>query len=509
MAIYWVTEALPLAVTSMIPIVMFPCLGILDTNRTTMCYFKETNVMFIGGLILALAIEFCNLHNRIALKVISIVGCSQPRLNLGLMSVTMFVSMWISNTAATAMMCPIIVAILEELERQGIGQFYTDKKVDEEAAEDSDEPPNPSRTSVCYFMGAAYASSIGGLGSLIGTGTNLTFKGIYESRFPAAPGIDFPRWTFYNVPPMLAATFLTYLYLQIVFAGMFRPKSQDAKASNVGPAGEEAAKEVIAKRYQDLGPIRSHEIFVAILFILSILLYFSRSPGFFPGWADVIAPKTSIKDATPAIFIVIALFMIPAVWSFFKFCRGGEKLPKKPSTGLITWGFVHTHTPWSLVFLLGGGFALAEGSSSSGMSELLGNALSGLKSLPPLAILFIVLLSIQFLTEFTSNVAIANITLPVLAEMAVVIRIHPLYLMMPAAITASYAFHLPVGTPPNALVAGYANIRTKEMSIAGIGPTIITLLLIWITFPTYGLVIYPEMSKFPPWATKKGNSTSF
>lgn len=155
-----------------------------------------------------------------------------------------------------------------------------------------------------------------------------------------------------------------------------------------------------------------------------------------------------------------------------------------------------------MIFLLGGGFALAEGGDKSGMSEMIGKSLSPLKELPQLLLLLIVCLTAQTLTEFTSNVAIANILVPVVGEMAVAIKMHPLYLMYPAALSCSFAFHMPVGTPPNAIVAGVVNIRTKDMAIAGIGPTIFTLIVVWLSFPTWGTVIYPELQTFPDWANK-------
>lgn len=517
MAGFWVTEALPLPVTALIPMVLFPLMGVLGSDVTSLCYLKETNMMFVGGLVIAIAVEHCNLHRRVALYVILWVGCSPRKLNFGLVAVAMFVSMWISNTAAIAMMCPIMEATLKELESQGIGQLYEkdevengDVKTDGEAtvkvetdgakAVEHRETRRPSKTTICYFLSAAYASSIGGLGCIVGSGTNLTFKGIYETHFPDSPtGIDFTSWMFLNVPIMLITMFLSWVWLQYLFMGLFRPKSEDAKRVRVGQQGELVARKLIRQKMDDMGPMTFHETAVGLCFILSVFLWFFRKPQFIAGWAELIT-EHKVQDATAALIVVMLLFVIPAKPDFiWIFSKDKSKRPVVASQALITWKVVQAKLPWGLIFLLGGGFALAEGSKESGMSEMIAENLQGIVQLPKFVVLVIACLIASTLTEFSSNVAVANVLLPVLAEMSKVAKWHPLYLMMPAALTCSHAYCLPVATPPNAIAAAPCNIPTREMVKAGLGVTVISLSVLFLIFPFLGQAIY-GLDEFPAWA---------
>uniref|UniRef100_V5GVC6 Protein I'm not dead yet n=1 Tax=Anoplophora glabripennis TaxID=217634 RepID=V5GVC6_ANOGL len=503
MAGYWVFEVLPLPVTSLIPMVLFPLMGVLDSDKVSLCYLKETNMMFVGGLVIAIAVEYCHLHTRVALHVIKLVGCSPRRLNLGLVTVTMFISMWISNTAATAMMIPIIEATLKALEEQGIGEMYESTDLEEEHLAENAEPEakKPTKTTMCYFISTAYAANIGGLGCIIGSGTNLTFKGLYETLFPDSPGVEFNKWMILNVPIMLLIMYISVIWLQVFFMGLFRPNSVDAKKIRVGTQGETVARRLIGQKIEELGPLSFHEKAVGLCFVLSILLWFFRKPQFIAGWAELIT-QHKVKDATAALIVVFLLFIIPAHPDFiYIFSKDESKRPKIASKPLVTWKIIQQKMPWGLIFLLGGGFALAEASKVSGMSHMIAEHLRGFASLPKVYVMMISGLMATILTQFSSNVAVANVVLPVLAEMSLVAKIHPMYLMMPAALCCSFAYCLPVSTPPNAIAAAPCNMPSTEMVKVGLGMCIISMGVLFAVFPFYGAVIW-DFNTFPDWAVE-------
>ncbi|XP_020722917.2 protein I'm not dead yet [Bombus terrestris] len=506
MAGYWITECFPMAVTSLIPLVLFPIFGTLSTADTCACYMNDTIMVFIGGLVLAVAIEHSNLHLRIALGVMRTVGCTHGKLLGGLCVVTTFISMWVSNTAATAMMVPIIFAVLNELEQAGLCHVFEELP----SPPGSTDPPErePTKITKAYLMAAAYCSTFGGTGTLVGTGTNLTFKGIFESTFPGSEGISFTHWMIAQMPQMIINAFLTWLYLQLMFMGLFRPHSKDAQIATIGTEGETITNQVIQERYKELGDITFHEAAVSILFITCIFLWLFRKPGFIRGWSEAIT-EIDVRDSTPVIFISIMMFFIPKNLDFLRsYNKDPGERPVKSSEGLITWDVIQRKMPWSLMFLLGGGFAISRGSIASGLAKKVGETLVPLRYLPPVLIMLFVCLFIGTITEFTSNVGIANITLPVVAQMCVAMEIHPMYLMVPAAISCSYSFRLPVGTPPNAIISVVGQLPTKWLIIGGCGPSIFSLIVNVICFAMWGTLIF-DVKGFPDWAKSshpaKGN----
>ncbi|XP_046386160.1 solute carrier family 13 member 5 isoform X1 [Ischnura elegans] len=522
MAIYWMTDAVPLPVTSLLPVALFPLLGVLSTEDVCVSYLKETNMMFIGGLAVALAIEHCHLHERIALKVLLLVGTSPRLLMLGFMLTTMFLSMWISNTATTAMMAPIVAAVLKELKMKNHswsavkkrsitsigdkvssaeeGNANSNMEVEKEpaprkASVDADEEnrEGPSQETICYYLGIAYAANIGGTGTVTGTGTNLTFMGIFEGLFPHATGLNFATWMIFNVPGMLINIFIAWVWLQILFMRLFRGGIQAG-----GPEASKKIKEMIHNKYEQLGPMTFHEGSVLTLFIILVFLWFFRSPQFITGWADVIT-DIKIKDATPAIFIVFLMYVLPANLDFLPWTSKNGRRPRRACPSLLTWKVLHDRLPWGLILLLGGGFAMAKACNDSGLSKWMGEQLVVLEVLPPWVLVSVICLITTFATEVTSNTAIANIFLPVLGEVSKVIHQHPLYLMMPTTLCCSYAFMLPVATPPNAIVVAVSKMKTVDMMRAGIMMNFLCVFVILILFNTLGRVMF-DIDTFPEWA---------
>ncbi len=459
MAIWWMTEVLPLGVTALIPVAIFPLLGIMNGKAVSEVYFNHLIFLFIGGFLMALAMEKWHLHRRIALRLLLWIGLSPARILLGFMLTTAFLSMWISNTATTMMMVPILLSIIAKMEElkgnKGVRQMEKG-----------------------LLLGIAYAASIGGIATLIGTPPNPLFIRVFKIYFPKAPDISFAQWLFFAFPLSVLLLTITFIYLYAVF---FRK----GKASfNIG-------KDVIGKEYHSLGQMQYEERWVLGLFVTLALLWLFRRPihlGHFtvPGWSQIFRHPKWITDGNVAIFIGILLFIIPAK-------------NKAKSKYLMDW---HTaeRIPWNIILLFGGGFALAAGFKQSGLSAYIGESLTGLKDIPPIFILLIIVTTITFLTELTSNTATVETFLPILAALATAVKINPLFLMVPATIAASFAFMLPVATPPNAIVFGSKRLRIQDMVKTGFWLNIIGIAILTLVSYYYMTWVFDiDLSQMPIW----------
>ncbi|XP_028277019.1 solute carrier family 13 member 2 [Parambassis ranga] len=534
MALYWCTECMPLAVTALLPVVLFPMMGIMKAGDVSIEYLKDSNMLFIGGLLVAIAVEHWNLHKRIALRVLLLVGVRPSLLMMGFMAVSSFLSMWISNTATTAMMLPIAHAVLQQLKdtelraeerdfqaaAQDNHAFELETKQIKQEITDNKKPPqedyvadwNPQQEAKRRELEAkydlltkgmslsvCYSASIGGTATLTGTTPNLILKGQIDKLFPEnGDVINFASWFGFAFPNMVLMLIFSWLWLQFMFLGFNFKKTFGCGGKS---DRDREAYAVMREEYRKLGNMKFAEVAVLVIFVVLVIMWFTREPGFIDGWATLLFNKEQafVSDGTVAILMSMLFFVIPS-----QLPGGGGygydsegKLVRSPPT-LLNWQVVHEKMPWNIILLLGGGFALAAGSEVSGLSEWLGQSLTPLQKIPPFAISLILCLLIATFTECSSNTATTTLFLPILASMAIAIRIHPLYVMLPCTIAASLAFMLPVATPPNAIAFSFGNLKVIDMVRAGFILNIIGILTINLGINTWGYVMF-DMGTFPAW----------
>ena len=426
----------------------------------------------MGGFIIALAIERWNLHRRMALHVVRVVGEQPRRLVLGFMLAVAFLSMWISNTAASMMMLPIGLSVIT-LAKDQLHKIPQDKFSEKAVQRFQKNFPT------VLMLGIAYGASIGGVGTLVGTPPNLVFSHIFQMEFPNGPEITFTTWLFLGLP--LVCSFLLVAWLLLVYV-IYPP----------GRGQFFGGGEIIQNELERLGPISKAEKRLLIIFLLTALLWiFRRDISFsdyfkIPGWSTLLG-LPQVDDGTVAIFMALSLFLIPAGIS------SRERLMNWETTQRL---------PWGILLLFGGGFALAAGFRQSGLSQWVGTQLVGLKTVPPVFMISSVSLLVTFLTEMTSNTATTQVILPVLASLAHAIKINPLLLMLPATISASCAFMLPVATPPNAVVFGSGYVPIIKMVRAGLVLNLVGVVMVLLTVYLVGVPLFNiELSHFPSgWA---------
>lgn len=425
MAIWWITESVPIAVTALLPIILFPLTGGLDLKTTTASFGHRYVFLYMGGFMLAVAIEKWNLHKRIALSIINLIGTNITLIILGFMIATAFLSMWISNTATSVMMLPIGMAIIAQL------------KDNPETQEDENEIFGKA-----LMLAIAYSASIGGVATLVGTPPNLVLAGIVQEIYGIE--ISFSQWMTFGLPISILLLIICWVYL-VRFAFSFTQKEF--------PGG----KQEIKKQLHALGPVSYEEKWVLAVFIMTAMAWIFRSRIL-----NKIPGLEALDDTIIAMISAVILFLLPS---------------QKPGEKIITWPEA-VRIPWGIILLFGGGLALAEGFKGSGLAEWIGLQMSSLEGLSIIFIVLILIAAVNFLTEITSNLATTSMLLPILAPMALSLDVHPFLLMVGATVAASCAFMLPVATPPNAVVFGSGYLRIPDMVRAGIWMNVLSILLI-------------------------------
>ena len=491
MAVWWVTQAMPVAVTSLLPLALFPLLGIQPAREVGQSYLSDMSFLYLGGFIIALGIERWGLHRRIALLTVTAVGTSPKRIVLGFLLATFGLSMWISNTATTLLMLPIATALLATLEGLRVPRADAVRGLTPPGSpEDSTAPPLPPDRAFDHFafaliLGIAYAASIGGLTTLVGTPTNIAFVNIWMRQFPGEPVISAGQWMLTWAP--FGFVFLLFTWQWLVW-GLKTPAGFDG-----------LDRRFFLTRIRELGAVRRGEWIMLTLFILTALLWIFRTDfkigaePLFPGWNRVtsswlmawdISKKDAldyISDATVGMTVAALMFVIPV-----------DRNHRGQTRFLMDWETA-SKLPWDILLLFGGGFAIAGAFESTKLSVWVGQVFSHVAAGQPVWVLIAaVCLLLTFLTEFTSNVATINALLPIIAAASVALDVDPRLLMIPATISASCAFMLPIGTPPNAIVFGTGRIRMGRMAVNGlvlnlVGVVLVTLATLWLMVPQLGI----------------------
>lgn len=453
MVCWWLTEAIPIPVTALVPLAFFPALGIMDAGAAAAPYANHNIFLFFGGFCIAVAMQKWHLHRRIALHIIKIIGSRPRRIVLGFMLATAFLSMWISNTATTMMMLPIGMALILHFGTDTAGSVAR------------------SNFGTALMLGIAYAASIGGIGTLIGTPPNIVFAGQVKILFPHIEEIGFFQWMQVGLP--LAAVFLPLTWWYLTFLA-FPPK----------PGEINDASAVIDEEFGALGRLNKGEKYTLSVFAATCLAWMFRKnitigSLVVPGWTNFLGIENFVHDSTIAVAAALLLFLLPIDVREKKF--------------VLDWESAAT-LPWGILILFGGGFALAKGFTQTGLSAWIGQGVQGLAGLPTLFIVAGTCFLITFLTEVTSNTATTTMILPVLAAMSGVLGVHPFVLMLPATLSASCAFMTPVATPPNAIVFGAGQVTIPMMARTGIvlnlaGVVLVTAMMYLAAGAVFGILL--------------------
>lgn len=451
MAFLWLTEAIPIGMTALIPLVAFPLAGVVSAEKIAAPYANPAVFLFLGGFLVAAAVERWGLHRRIAYNALASIGTDPRRIVFAVIATTAILSMWMSNTATTLMMTPIAVAVIRSLG----------------ASESSIDHSSPSyRLAEAILLGVAYGASLGGIGTPIGTPTNLIFFGAAKQLFPDEKAISFAQWMAFGTVYLLLAIPICWVIL--LLAG----RIERGSAIPLERLGIERPARLT----------RGEKLTIALCAATALLWIFRSNIEIgsyvIPGWTSVLPSPKGVHDATIAIAMALLAFLIPV----------------SKSERLLPWSELK-RVPWDVLILFGGGFALAEALDATGFAKWAGAQLSFVGNWPPWLMIAALCIVVTALSEVASNVATATAMMPVCAALAISIGVHPYALMIPAVIAASSGFMLPVATAPNTIVYGTGFIRVRAMSRAGFAldlaaTAIITLLMFTIVPAVLGIPLF-------------------
>lgn len=462
MATWWITEALSLPVTSLLPVVLFPLLGATDMKSACGPYASEIIFLFAGGLLLGLAMQRSGLQARIALVIISFVGTRPRRLIAGIMLATALISMWVSNTATAVMMLPIGASIVDLVRRH--------------AEEDGDHPPDAHQIrnfAVCLMLAIAYGASIGGIGTLIGTPPNTVFAGYIKQAY--GHQVDFLSWMRIGVP--LMAAYLPLAWAVLVFV-IFPVTLKEI------PGG----RELIRTELRSLGPMTRSEWIVLFVFACAVVLWVSRA------WLATLPGLEHLTDGGIAMTAALVLFVLPRG-------RIGPAAQDEGSDKIMDWATA-VRIPWGVLLLFGGGLSLGAAMTSTRLDAWIGELFTQLGGMHPALVVTILAVAVVILSELASNTAVATALMPVLGAAALGMGVHPYLLLLPAVLASSCGFMLPVATPPNTVVFSSGHVSVRDMVKGGFALDLIGIALVILTTLTIaGPLLGEDLSKVPEWAT--------
>lgn len=454
MAVWWMTEAIPLSATALLPIVLIPALTETTVGQATQPYASSIVFLFLGGFLIAIAMEKWHLHMRIALLTLSRVGTSPRQIVLGLMLATGFLSMWVSNTATTLMMLPIAMSVLALVIERSSDESASRAAEAMEAGgtiADSVRDPQVRAFGVCLVLSIAWAASMGGLGTLLGSPPNAIVAGYASDEL--GRNIGFLEWMMLGTPMAFGFILIAWFLMTRWLYRFDLPEI---------PGG----RQMIDDQLRDLGPLSQGEKMVLAVFCTAAFLWIV--PGLLTSIPAIEAAAPwlgNLDDTAIAIGAGLAMFLLPA---------------KGRGTMVLDWKDAEQGLPWGVLLLFGGGLSLASAVASSGLDSWFGQQVTGLGTLPTILLVAAVVTIILFLTEITSNTATAATFIPILGGVAIGIGADAMTLLIPAALAATCAFMLPVGTPPNAIVFGTGKVTIAQMARGGFVLNMVGILLITV-----------------------------